>query len=212
MYTGIVFGTEVVKQITKFDGYHTIKISNKNSFFDETFTGASIAINGVCLTVTNFDGKAVSFDVSDYTWDLTTLKFLTTFDRVNVECSCLTGAENGGHCMYGHIEGVAQIKTVTPIGGSRKIVLSIPDDKLQYFFVKGFIGLHGCSLTINEIDREASTITLNLIPETLLLTNLQYLHPGDFVNYEIDQTTRAIVDTILNSVTGLKVNHVCSLA
>lgn len=200
MYTGIVQGTEKVKAIEPSAGYSTLQITNTQGFFNDVATGASVAVNGVCLTVTGFDGEHARFDVSRLTAETTTLQHLQADDVVNIERSCRAGSENGGHSLYGHVEGVARVERIIPDGLTQKLVISVPADKMKYFFDKGFIGLHGCSLTIHHADREKNTLTLNLIPETLRLTTLQYLKRGDLVNYEVEQSTRAIVETILNTL------------
>ncbi|REF27163.1 riboflavin synthase alpha chain [Xenorhabdus cabanillasii] len=196
MYTGIVQGTESVLSLNKKDGFSTIVISNDNHFFDDIAIGASVAIDGTCLTVTQFSENKITFDISDFTADTTTLKFLSIGDKVNIERSHQMYKENGGHNLYGHIEGIAEVVEFTATGETYRLVIRIPQDNIKYFFLKGFIGLHGCSLTINGIDEENKTIALNLIPETLRLTNLSKIKVGDFLNYEIDQTTRTIVDTL----------------
>ncbi|WP_047679938.1 MULTISPECIES: riboflavin synthase [Xenorhabdus] len=196
MYTGIVQGTESVLSLNKKEGFSTIVMSNDNHFFDDIAIGASVAIDGTCLTVTQFSENETTFDISDFTADTTTLKFLSIGDRVNIERSHQMYKENGGHNLYGHVEGIAEVVEFTATGETYRLVIRIPQDNIKYFFLKGFIGLHGCSLTINGIDEENNTIALNLIPETLRLTNLNKIKVGDFLNYEIDQTTRTIVDTL----------------
>ncbi|SFN90415.1 riboflavin synthase subunit alpha [Xenorhabdus japonica] len=196
MYTGIVQGKENVLSLNKKNGFSTLIVSNNNHFFDDIVIGASIAVDGTCLTVTQFSEDSVSFDISDFTADTTTLKFLSVGDAVNVERSHQMYKENGGHSLYGHIEGMAEVVEFTAAGETYRLVIKIPQGNINYFFLKGFIGLHGCSLTINGIDEENQTIVLNLIPETLRMTNLSNIKVGDFLNYEIDQTTRTIVDTL----------------
>ena len=172
MYTGIVQGLEKVVDIRQGNGFITIVVSNENQFFQDVFIGASVAINGVCLTVTTIDQKLnqIHFDISDVTLALTTLKSLQVGDEVNVERSAKVGAENGGHNLYGHIEGTAIIKNREHRGETYHIDIQIPDGNIKYFFLKGFIGLNGCSLTINRVDRANSEISIDLIPETLRLT------------------------------------------
>ncbi len=200
MYTGIVQGLEKVVDIRQGNGLITIIVSNENQFFQDVFIGASVAINGVCLTVTTIDQKLnqIHFDISDVTLALTTLKSLQVGDEVNVERSAKVGAENGGHNLYGHIEGTAIIKNLEHRGETYHIDIQIPDGNIKYFFLKGFIGLNGCSLTINRVDRANSEISIDLIPETLRLTTWKNAKVGDEVNYEIDQTTRTLVDTLEN--------------
>ncbi|NNH34393.1 riboflavin synthase subunit alpha [Acinetobacter sp. NIPH 2377] len=200
MYTGIVQGLEKIIEIKKGDGFITIVVSNQQHFFADVFIGASVAINGVCLTVTTIDAalNQIHFDISDVTLALTTLKNLKAGDAVNIERSAKVGAENGGHNLYGHIEGTALIKQLQQRGETFHIDLQIPDGNIKYFFLKGFIGLNGCSLTINRVDRQASEISIDLIPETLRLTTWKDVKVGDEVNYEIDQMTRTLVDTLEN--------------
>ena len=200
MYTGIVQGLEKIIEIKKGDGFITIVVSNQHHFFADVFIGASVAINGVCLTVTTIDAalNQIHFDISDVTLALTTLKNLKVGDAVNIERSAKVGAENGGHNLYGHIEGTAIVKALEQRGETFHIDLQIPDGNIKYFFLKGFIGLNGCSLTINRVDRQASEISIDLIPETLRLTTWKDAKVGDEVNYEIDQMTRTLVDTLEN--------------
>jgi len=200
MYTGIVQGLEKVVDIRQDNGFITIVVSNENQFFQDVFIGASVAIDGVCLTVTTIDQKLnqIHFDISDVTLALTTLKSLQVGDEVNVERSAKVGAENGGHNLYGHIEGTAIIKNLEYRGETYHIDIQIPDGNIKYFFLKGFIGLNGCSLTVNRVDRANSEISIDLIPETLRLTTWKNAKVGDEVNYEIDQTTRTLVDTVEN--------------
>lgn len=200
MYTGIVQGLEKVLEVRQGNGFSTLVISNDQNFFHDVFIGASVAINGVCLTATHIDLAAnqVHFDVSDLTNSLTTLKSLQAGDAVNVERSAKVGAENGGHNLYGHIEGTAQVKQLSKHGETLHLDIQIPEGNIKYFFLKGFIGLNGCSLTVNRVDRAAAEISIDLIPETLRLTTWKDIQIGDEVNYEIDQTTRTLVDTLEN--------------
>jgi len=198
MYTGIVQGLEKVVNIQQGDNFTTLYISNENGFLNDVFIGASVAIDGTCLTATSFDTIAniASFDVSALTTSLTTLQFLKIGDEVNIERSIKAGMENGGHNIFGHIEGMATIKDVVHTGETLHIDIVIPDDNIKYFFKKGFIGLQGCSLTVNRVDRKTNEISVDLIPETLRLTTFKHAQIGGKLNYEIDQMTRTMVDTL----------------
>lgn len=200
MYTGIVHGLEKVVEIRKGNGFVTIIVSDQQGFFADVFIGASVAVNGVCLTVTTIDREQqqIHFDISNVTLELTTLKSLKVGDEVNIERSAKVGAENGGHNLYGHIEGTAQVTQIERRGETLHIDLQIPAGNIKYFFLKGFIGLNGCSLTVNHVDRVKSEISIDLIPETLRLTTWKSVQVGDEVNYEIDQMTRTLVDTLEN--------------
>lgn len=200
MYTGIVQGLEKILDVRQGHGFSTLVVSNNHNFFHDVFTGASVAINGTCLTATHIDLAAnqVHFDVSDLTNRLTTLKYLKVGDEVNIERSAKVGTENGGHNLYGHIEGTAKVKNLSKNGDTLHLDIEIPNGDIKYFFLKGFIGLNGCSLTVNRVDRANHEISIDLIPETLRLTTWKDIHIGDEVNYEIDQTTRTLVDTLEN--------------
>mgnify|MGYP003589570992 FL=1 len=198
MYTGIVQGLEKVVNIQQGDNFTTLFISNDNDFFNDIFIGASVAIEGVCLTATSYDNvlNMVSFDVAQVSNTLTTLQFLKIGNTVNVERSIKAGMENGGHSLFGHIEGMATVKNAERTGETLHLDITIPDDNIKYFFKKGFIGLQGCSLTVNRVDRENSEISVDLIPETLRLTTFKDVQVGDKINFEIDQMTRTMVDTL----------------
>lgn len=196
MYTGIVQVTAPVLSVASRPGYASIVVMNRNQIFDGAKAGVSVSINGTCLTVTHCDMESASFDISERTGEITTLKDVETGDIVNVERSHHMMAENGGHSLYGHVDGIAEIIGWENKGGSVQMALRVPPLSIRYFFPKGFIGLHGCSLTIDEIDEQDHLFTINLIPETLRMTNLSSQQVGDFLNYEVDQMTRTIVDTI----------------
>lgn len=198
MYTGIVQGLEKIVDIQQGNHFTTLFISNQNGFFNDIFIGASVAVEGTCLTATGFDQtqNIVSFDVGEVSNTLTTLQFLKIGNEVNIERSVKAGMENGGHNLYGHIEGMAKVINVIHSGETVHIDLVIPDDNIKYFFKKGFIGLQGCSLTVNRVDRKSHEISVDLIPETLRLTTFKYIKVGDQLNYEIDQMTRTMVDTL----------------
>lgn len=200
MYTGIVQGLEKILEVRQGDGFVTLVISNTQNFFHDVFIGASVAVNGTCLTATfiDLDANQVHFDVSHLTLQVTTLKYLKQNDLVNIERSAKVGMENGGHNLYGHIEGTALIKNISRTGDTLHIDMHIPNGNIKYFFLKGFIGLNGCSLTLNRVDRESQEISIDLIPETLRLTTWNTIQVGNEVNYEIDQMTRTLVDTLEN--------------
>ena len=145
-----------------------------------------------------FRPNTVHFDISNLTNQLTTLKFLEAGTEINIERSAKVGAENGGHNLYGHIEGTAKVVNLVRTGETLHLDIEIPEGNIKYFFLKGFIGLNGCSLTVNRVDRNTQQISVDLIPETLRLTTWKDVKLGDDVNYEIDQMTRTMVDTLEN--------------
>lgn len=157
--------------------------------------GASVAVNGTCLTVTRCD-EAVHFDVIGETLAITNLGRLQVGDRVNVERSYRVGDEVGGHVLSGHVVGTVAVARIDEAPGRRDISFALQPGWMKYVQHKGFVALDGASLTIASVDRAASTLTVCLIPETIERTTLGSAVQGSLVNLEIDQQTQTIVDTV----------------
>jgi riboflavin synthase len=198
MYTGIVQGSFAIKTVERKPGLHTLTIDLYDALLDGLKIGASVAVDGVCLTVTTIVGHSVSFDVMQQTLSLTTLGSLAVGDRVNVERSATQGVEIGGHLISGHVDGCVEVVAVEKPENNRFVTYQAPAEKMKYIFPKGFIGLNGCSLTVAEVDQSAHRFTVCFIPETLRVTTHGDKQPGDRVNFEIDRQTQAIVDTVEN--------------
>lgn len=146
--------------------------------------GASVALDGVCLTVTALDAGTLSFDAVPETLSRTTLGELRAGDRVNVEPALRAGEPLGGHIVQGHVDGVGRVRAVTPEGEGVRIELELPAGLLRYCVEKGSIAVQGTSLTIAELAETG--ISVALIPHTLEVTNLGLLAAGDAVNVEVD--------------------------
>jgi riboflavin synthase len=157
--------------------------------------GASVAVDGVCLTATDMDGDVVYFDAVPGTLARTNLGTRDAGQRVNVERSLVQGAEIGGHPVSGHIAGTAAVIDLRSGPGAAWLDFLPPEDMQKYIFPRGFIALNGCSLTVAEID-DMGICRINLIPETLRLTSFPDYRPGDRINVEPDAQTIAIVDTV----------------
>lgn len=158
--------------------------------------GASIAVNGACVTTTEIDGSLVGFDLIKETVELSNLGELAPGTTVNVERSFRVGDEVGGHILSGHIAGVAVVSDIASDGGHRLVTVVVPREWMAYLLLKGFVALNGVSLTIAEVDRSAAAIVVSLIPETLARTTFNRLEVGDRINLEVDSQTQAIVDTV----------------
>ena len=158
--------------------------------------GASIALNGACVTATEIDGSLVGFDLIKETVELSNLGELAPGTTVNVERSFRVGDEVGGHILSGHIAGVAVVSDIASDGGHRLVTVVVPREWMAYLLLKGFVALNGVSLTIAEVDRSAAAIVVSLIPETLARTTFNRLEVGDRINLEVDSQTQAIVDTV----------------
>lgn len=195
MFTGIVQGMAVVHSHEHKDGASRLSIVLPDDLTAGIEEGASIAIDGTCLTVTAQQGAEVCFDLIGETLQLTTLGELVSGDEVNVERAAKVGDEIGGHEMSGHISTTASIVAVDHPGANHVISMEIDSIWMRYIIAKGFIGIDGCSLTVADADPEGS-FSVWLIPETLQRTCFGHKGVGDVVNIEIDARTQAIVDTI----------------
>jgi riboflavin synthase len=192
MFTGIVQGVGLVKDVIEHASHKTIHIEIPN--VEGLQTGASVAIDGVCLTVVSFENNDVKFDVIEETLRRTTLGQLSEGSRVNVERSLKFGDEIGGHLLSGHIMDTGEIVEVNNQGETMDVCLNVSDEVSQYIMEKGYVAINGVSLTIGRC--ENNTFWLHLIPETLNLTTCDSFVVGQMTNIEIDSTTQAIVATV----------------
>ncbi|MCU8071240.1 MULTISPECIES: riboflavin synthase subunit alpha [unclassified Shewanella] len=194
MFTGIVQATCEVVAIHKKDGLNTLEVAFEPDLHEGLAIGASVANNGVCLTVTQVVDDRVFFDVVEETLRLTNLTNLSIGQSVNVERSLTFGSEIGGHILSGHIHTKAKVIDISHTEQHYDLTLGIEPKWMDYIFYKGFVGVNGCSLTVGEVSD--SGFKLHLIPETLKLTNLSQYKVGDELNIEIDSQTQIIVDTV----------------
>ena len=194
MFTGIVTAQGLIKRIQNQPNYTTLSIKAPKGFAQNLKRGASVAINGVCLTVKKGSTNHLEFDVITETLDKTNLKLLNKNEKVNLERSMVATSEIGGHLVSGHIFGVGVIKSINDRGDTKDLRIQAPAAMMQYLFYKGYIALNGCSLTVGKVLK--SSFNIHLIPETIKVTNFQSLQKGDLVNIEIDQTTVNTVETI----------------
>ena len=196
MFTGIVQGAYPLAGLMKKPGLSQLAMQLDENLVEGLAIGASVALNGVCMTVTAIDGTRVSFDAMQETLSLTTLGQLHEGQMVNVERSATQNAEIGGHIVSGHIDGTAALVERLDTENNCTMTFQLPPGLVKYVFKKGFIGLHGCSLTVATMDKASGRFSVCLIPETLRATNLSALREGDVVNIEVDRQTQVIVDTV----------------
>ncbi len=196
MYTGIVQGKYAIVAVEKQPGLHTLTLALDSELCRDIQIGASVAVDGVCLTVTAIRGEQLLFDVMQQTLQQTTLGNLQPGDRVNVERSARYGDEIGGHAMSGHIDAAIEIIAVEETANNRELSFRLPAPLLPYVFQRGYVGLNGCSLTVASYQPEKALFTVCLIPETLRVTTFAEKSAGDRVNLELDRQTQAIVDSV----------------
>jgi len=194
MFTGIVSGQGHIQNIKNNVGYTSITIKATAGFSKNLKRGASVAVNGVCLTVKKGTTDLLEFDVIAETLEKTNFKLLSKGNKVNLERSMKANTEIGGHLVSGHIHGVGVIKSINDRGQTKDLRIQPPASLMEYLFYKGYVGLNGCSLTIGKVFK--SSFNIHLIPETIKVTNFQKMKKGDLINIEIDQTTINTVETI----------------
>lgn len=194
LFTGIVQGKGCVQQVKKQNNFSTIQIQFPAGKTDAIQTGASVAINGTCLTVTNQNSDTLSFDIIMETLRATNLGQLQNGSEVNFERSAKVGDEIGGHHVSGHVHTTAQVQKIEITENNKRITFQVPKQWMKYILAKGFIAVDGCSLTVGEVGED--WFTIYLIPETLRVTVLGNKQEGDTVNLEIEAQTQAIVDTV----------------
>ncbi|MFT8211363.1 MAG: riboflavin synthase subunit alpha [Symbiopectobacterium sp.] len=195
MFTGIVQGTAPVVSIDEKTNFRTHVVKLPPELLTGLMTGASIANNGCCLTVTAIDGDRVSFDLTKETLRLTNLSDITPGGLVNIERAAKYGDEIGGHVMSGHIMCTAGVVKILTSENNHQIWFRLADEsQMKYVLHKGFIGIDGISLTVGEVTR--SRFCVHLIPETLQRTTLGQKRLGHRVNIEIDPQTQAVIDTV----------------
>lgn len=194
MFTGIVQGQAEVTFIERRDDFMQLTVRLPSSRADNLQIGASIAINGTCLTIASFDSCDVRFDLIEETLRVTNLGDITVGDHVNFERAAKFGDEIGGHLLSGHVSSVATIDSIRKTPDNCEIWLKAPDHLSQYLLPKGFVSLNGCSLTIADV--KGNLFNIFLIPETLNVTTFGSANVGDRINLEVDPQTQTIVDTV----------------
>ena len=194
MFTGIVAGTAPIVEIGGDDTVRTFSV-DLNGFDSDLDIGASVSLDGVCMTVVNSDNGIVSFDAIFETLDRTTLSDRKVGDLLNVERSLRLGDELGGHILSGHIIDTAEILKREEVGDGVDFLISIPDGCNQFILEKGYIAVDGMSLTVGKCNEDG--FFLHIIPETLRITSIGSKSVGDLVNIEIDSRTQAVVEAMI---------------
>ena len=197
MYTGIVAGTAPVTGVDDGEGVRTLTI-DLDGFSDDLQVGASVSLDGVCMTVVSMKGTEVRFDAIEETLGRTTLGELIHGHMVNVERSLRMGDELGGHILSGHVMTTAKIIGRIERGESLDLLIENPIEARPYILEKGFIAIDGMSLTIGEVSDES--FALHIIPETLRITTIGDKEVGGGVNIEIDSRTQAVVETVMRNM------------
>ena len=196
MFTGIIEAVGAVKRIEPMGGDLRFVIDGGNLDMSDVRLGDSIAVNGVCLTVIEFDQESFSVDVSNETISLTSLKGLKAGSAVNLEKAMLPTTRMGGHLVSGHVDGLGTVVNKSVDARSIRLEIEVPSELKKYIAVKGSICIDGTSLTVNSVDNRI--VGLNIVPHTQERTVIQHYAKGTKVNLEVDLVARYLETLLLN--------------
>lgn len=189
MFTGLVRDIgEIVKiESTGADVFLTIRT---NIDLELEKIGASICCSGCCLTVLEKGADWLRFEVSAESLSKTTIGSWKQGSQINIEPSLRVGSELGGHFLFGHVDGLAEIVSITGQGESFRLIIKPPKDLMRFIAPKGSVGLDGISLTVNEV--MGDRFGVNIISHTWAHTTLHNRKPGDFIHFEADMLARYV--------------------
>ena len=183
MFTGLIQEIGTIKEINAVDGAMYLSITC-SKVLNELKIGDSIAINGACQTVINFDCNSFRVFASSETLKVTNFNKFVIGEKVNLERTLRLCDRLDGHIVSGHIDGIANIKNILNNGQNTTITIEFPNNLTKQIVNKGSVTIDGISLTV--INVTTNTFDIALIPHTLNSTNLQYKNVGDTVNIETD--------------------------
>ncbi len=186
MFTGLIEEMGSLRSVQR-RGEAMILSINAAKVLEDVKMGDSISVNGVCLTVVDYDRQSFSVDVMPETYRLTNLHSIQTGSALNLERAMVAGGRFGGHLVQGHVDGTGTIRGRT--AEANAVVFAIePNDArlLRHVVQQGSVTLDGISLTIVSVDRQLGTFTVSIIPHTLRETVLQHKNAGDTLNIECD--------------------------
>ncbi|MGH3414099.1 MAG: riboflavin synthase [Marmoricola sp.] len=189
MFTGIVEELGTVDAVEPLGDAVRLTVRGPLVTTDATL-GASIAVDGCCLTVSARDGETFVADVMAETLAKTSLSGVATGDRVNLERAVTPSTRLGGHLVQGHVDATAPLRRRTPSEHWEVVEVGLPSDLARYVVPKGSITVDGISLTVVEVDGD--WFTVSLVPETLARTTLGHKQPGDRVNLEVDVVAKYV--------------------
>lgn len=198
MFTGLVEEVGTVKKLER-GAVNRLTIASSR-VINEVELGDSVAVNGVCLTVTSIGDGMLTFDAVRETLNRGNLGELKPGDAANLEASLRAGEMLGGHFVLGHVDGVGHIESISSIGESRVISFKAPDNVMKYVVEKGSIAIDGISLTVASCS--SSGFSIAVIPHTLDATTLKDKRPGDSVNLEADIIGKYVEKFLANRGSG----------
>lgn len=196
MYTGIITGQGVVVELERKPGFIHFGVEFPADHLLHLIQGASVSLDGVCLTVVEQKGQKVYFDAMQETLAKTTLGALKLGNQLNLERSALSGTEIGGHVVSGHVDGIATITAIERPENNLVMTFQADPGLTTYIFSKGFIALNGASLTVVDAQPETCSFKIWFIPETLRKSTFGSKQVGDTVNVEVEFQTKVLVETV----------------
>ncbi|MCG2634907.1 MAG: riboflavin synthase [Gammaproteobacteria bacterium] len=209
MFTGIIQTVGTVKTISRVGGDSRLRIEAHELPADALELGASIAVNGVCLTVIESDAAGFSADVSLETLACTTAKNWRAGEAVNLEPALQLAQRLGGHLVSGHIDGVGQVERRESAARSVCFAVRAPAELARYIAQKGSIAIDGTSLTVNRV--EQNLFEVNIVPHTLSHTIMAQYRSGSEVNLEVDLLARYL-ERLLQGADASGVDSAMTLA
>lgn len=201
MFTGLVETTARVASLTRRGPMAVLALRELAIPASELELGASISVNGVCLTVTRIREGGFDADVSSETLSVTTLGDLVLGRRVNVERSLAVGDRLGGHLVLGHVDGVGRVAAIEHVGDAWLLAIEAPSELARFFAPKGSVTVDGVSLTVNRVD--GARFELMIVPHTLAVTTLGSFEVGSRVNLEVDVLARYVARQLEALASGL---------
>jgi riboflavin synthase len=193
MFTGIVERVGQVREILPVDNGRRITIGTGPGYLEDAAIGDSIAVDGICLTVTAMDAESFTVEVIGTTLSRTTCHRLAAGSSVNLERALPLGGRLGGHLVQGHVDGTGVVESVTKVGEHVLLRVRMPDVVAEVTVLHGSIAIHGVSLTVNAMP-DGNAAEVALIPHTWENTSLRMLSEGDEVNLEGDMLGRFVVN------------------
>jgi len=190
MFTGIIQAKGTIQEVLSSKKGAHLKINSNTLNLADSKIGDSIAVDGVCLTITKLSEDWFSADVSNETMSCTTFSELIQGQSVNLERSLRLNQGIDGHLVSGHVDGIGEIHSIDEDGDSVRIKVEVQGDIMKYIANKGSICINGVSLTVNSV--EDNIFDVNIVPHTFSVTTLGELKPNSNVNLEIDQVARYV--------------------
>ncbi|MCF7975711.1 MAG: riboflavin synthase [Phycisphaerae bacterium] len=199
MFTGLIESVGVIRSIQRHGNSAALSVE-LGTLAEAMQLGDSVAVNGVCLTVTRLTNTLGSFDVSQETLDRTTIGSLRPGAKANLERALQVGSRLGGHWVQGHVDGLGHISMIKQAQAFMRISVDVPHDLSVQIVPKGSIAVNGISLTV--ADRDTQGFSIAVIPETLRGTTLTSAKVGDAVNLETDIIVKSVQQYLSHMVAG----------